>query len=143
MNGTCSQRTWIDKEIYRHQHNITSLTIVTFYPPLNSRPLNVHAPFVRIAVDNKAAKSLSNYLQDLTNSLSQTQANYTTINSNTTAKLGGFPAYSLEFSYRNTGDNSTYRELRLGTMISGSALYGILCCFIRIFSISSNSFEDD
>jgi hypothetical protein len=88
-------------------------SLVTFYPPLNSYPSGERSPAVIIS---------ENFLEDTVSSYLQDHYDYKTINSNTTARLSGLPAYSLEFSYRNTDDNSTYRELELCTIMSGGAM---------------------
>jgi hypothetical protein len=118
---------WTINETNSRPNNSSVVDIVTFYPSPNSYPSSEHPSVVRISVDNprnsQVVRSLSNYLEYTVNSYSQGHPDYTTINSNTTAKLGGLPAYSLEFNDRNPDNNSTYRELELGTIISGKVLY--------------------
>ena len=65
----------------------------------------------RIEVDNLMSLHAKDKGIIHTTSYSQGHPNYTTINSNRTAELEGFPAYSLEFSDINTDDNSTYKDL--------------------------------
>jgi hypothetical protein len=64
-------------------------------------------------------KNLNNYLNHSIELFKQSISNFKIIASNTTAKLAGFPAYSLEY----TGVyNSPYTELELGTIVSGNRL---------------------
>ena len=49
--------------------------------------------------------------------------NFSIVDSNTASRLAGLPAYSLEYTTVNSDDNSTYRTLEFGTIISGKVLF--------------------
>jgi hypothetical protein len=93
-------------------------TLTTYLNYNNLQSAEVKYSIAR-AVDNIMSMHRNDKGIIHTTSYSQGHPNYTTINSNRTAELEGFPAYSLEFSDINTDDNSTYKDLELGTIIFG------------------------
>ena len=112
---------WTVNETNNYGENNSSIHVVWFYPASGaSVSISIDFPY-----DPRVVSDLASYLSFTTSSLSsQGSADqiFNLIKSNTTAKLAGLPAYSLEYTSTNTEDNSTYNTLELGTIISGRVL---------------------
>lgn len=93
--------------------------IVWFYPQHDAASVSISIDFP----DPRVTNDLTTYLNFAASSLSQGSLDerFNVIKSSTT-KLGGLPAYSLEYSSTNAEDNTTYVTLELGTIISGKVL---------------------
>jgi hypothetical protein len=90
---------------------------VWFYPPHDDDSVSISIAFP----DPRVTNDLTTYPNFAASSLSQRSLDerFNVIKSNTTSKLAGLLAYSLEYSSINAEDNTTYVTLELGTIISG------------------------